>query len=234
MTSILRHNRLALLGGGVLLLMVAISVAASWIASMDPAMMQPRMRLTPPGEAFLLGTDALGRDVYSRVVHGSRMSLAIGALVVVITIAIGTLIGLVAGASRIMDRVLMRIMDGVMAIPGILLAVALVSLFGASLASVVIAIAVPEIPRVVRLVRSVVLSVREEPYVEAAVGLGVPYPKVVWRHILPNCFAPLIVQASYVFAAAILLEAVLGFLGVGFPPEIPTFGNILAEARPVF
>ena len=162
------------------------------------------------------------------------MSLAIGALVVVITIAIGTLIGLVAGASRIMDRVLMRIMDGVMAIPGILLAVALVSLFGASLASVVIAIAVPEIPRVVRLVRSVVLSVREEPYVEAAVGLGVPYPKVVWRHILPNCFAPLIVQASYVFAAAILLEAVLGFLGVGFPPEIPTFGNILAEARPVF
>ncbi|WP_236840708.1 ABC transporter permease [Bordetella pertussis] len=228
MTSILRHNRLALLGGGVLLLMVAISVAASWIASTDPAMMQPRMRLTPPGEAFLLGTDALGRDVYSRVVHGSRMSLAIGALVVLITIAIGTLIGLVAGASRIMDRVLMRIMDGVMAIPGILLAVALVSLFGASLASVVIAIAVPEIPRVVRLVRSVVLSVREEPYVEAAVGLGVPYPKVVWRHILPNCFVPLIVQASYVFAAAILLEAVLGFLGVGFPPEIPTFGNILA------
>lgn len=144
MTSILRHNRLALLGGGVLLLMVAISVAASWIASTDPAMMQPRMRLTPPGEAFLLGTDALGRDVYSRVVHGSRMSLAIGALVVLITIAIGTLIGLVAGASRIMDRVLMRIMDGVMAIPGILLAVALVSLFGASLASVVIAIAVPE------------------------------------------------------------------------------------------
>ncbi|AOB26493.1 ABC transporter permease [Bordetella bronchiseptica] len=234
MTSILRHNRLALLGGGVLLLMIGISVAASWIASMDPAMMQPRMRLTPPGEAFLLGTDALGRDVYSRVVHGSRMSLAIGALVVVITIAIGTLIGLVAGASRIMDRILMRIMDGVMAIPGILLAVALVSLFGASLVSVVIAIAVPEIPRVVRLVRSVVLSVREEPYVEAAVGLGVPYPKVVWRHILPNCFAPLIVQASYVFAAAILLEAVLGFLGVGFPPEIPTFGNILAEARPVF
>ena len=234
MTSILRHNRLALLGGGVLLLMVAISVAASWIASMDPAMMQPRMRLTPPGEAFLLGTDALRarrvlpRRAWQPHVPGHRRA---------------------GGRHHDCDRHPHRPGGRGLAHhgprphadhgrrhghSGILLAVALVSLFGASLASVVIAIAVPEIPRVVRLVRSVVLSVREEPYVEAAVGLGVPYPKVVWRHILPNCFAPLIVQASYVFAAAILLEAVLGFLGVGFPPEIPTFGNILAEARPVF
>jgi len=234
MKTLLRQNRLAFLGGCVLLLLVAASLAAPWIVHADPSFMQPRMRLKPPGADFLFGTDALGRDVYARVAYGSRMSLAIGALVVLVTICLGTLTGLAAGASRMLDGILMRIMDGVMAIPGILLAVALVSLVGASLASVVVAISVPEIPRVARLVRSVVLSVREEPYVEAAVGLGVPRYKVVWRHILPNCIAPLIVQASYVFAAAILLEAVLGFLGVGFSPEVPTFGNILAEARPVF
>ncbi len=232
--SLLRHNKLALIGSIALLIMLLISLLTPFITSTDPSLMQPRLRLRPPGADFWFGTDALGRDLFSRVLYGSRTSLLIGLLAAGGTIAIGALIGLIAGASRFWDRILMRIMDGLMAIPGILLAIALVSLIGANLYSVVLAITLPEIPRVVRLVRGVVLTLREEAYIEAAIGLGIPRYKVMWRHILPNCLPPLIVQASYVFAAAILLEAALGFLGVGFPPQTPTFGNIMAEGRPVF
>lgn len=232
--SALRSNYAALIGAILLLAIALVSIFASWIAYADPSFMQPRLRLRAPGEDFWFGTDALGRDLFSRVLYGSRTSLLIGLFVTLGTALLGTAIGLIAGVSRVLDHILMRIMDGIMAIPGVLLAIALVSIFGANLYSVVLAISVPEIPRMARLVRSVVLSLREELYVQAAIGLGVPHYKVLLRHILPNCFAPLIVQASYVFAAAILLEAVLGFLGVGFPPQIPTFGNILAEGRPVF
>lgn len=229
-----RFDFMTIIGVSLLILIILVSAFAPYIAHFDPSLMQPRLRLSSPNEEFWFGTDALGRDLFSRVLYGSRTSLLIGFLVALGTTLIGTIIGLLAGSWRLLDKILMRFMDGVMAIPGVLLAIALVAIFGANLYSIVFAISLPEIPRMVRLVRSVVLSLREELYVQAAIGLGIPKYKVVLRHILPNCLAPLIVQASYVFAAAILLEAVLGFLGVGFPPQTPTFGNILAEGRPVF
>jgi len=172
--------------------------------------------------------------VYARVLYGARTSLTVGVAVAVISIAIGLLVGLVAGYFRWVDAIVMRFMDGLMAIPAILLAIALVSLSSAGLGIVIVAIVVPEIPRVVRLVRSVVLSIREEPYVEAAIAAGTRTPMLLVRHVLPNTIAPLIVQATYVAASAILIEAILSFLGVGIPPQIPTWGNIMAEGRTVF
>ncbi|WP_454618341.1 ABC transporter permease [Bradyrhizobium cenepequi] len=162
------------------------------------------------------------------------MSLLVGFLVALVSALLGTTLGLIAGYFKLIDGAVMRVMDGVMAIPGVLFAVALVSLVGASLGTIVAAISFAEIPRVTRLVRSVVLTVREEAYVKAAESMGIPTPLILFRHILPSCVAPLIVQTTYIFAAAILLEAVLGFLGVGFPPDVPTWGNVLADGRAVF
>ncbi|NKC15076.1 MAG: ABC transporter permease subunit [Gammaproteobacteria bacterium] len=194
----------------------------------------PIQRLKPPSEEFWFGTDFLGRDVYARTIYGTRISLMVGGAVALISTAIGLAIGLFAGYVRWVDAVVMRIMDGLMAIPGILLAIALIALAGASLTNVIIAIAVPEIPRVVRLVRSVVLTIREQPYVEAAVAVGSPLPKILFKHILPNTVAPLIVQATYVCASAVVVEAILSFLGAGTPPEIPSWGNVMAEGRVYF
>ena len=221
-------------GALVLLALALVAVAAPWLHTVDPVQLTPRLRLKPPTAEHWFGTDGFGRDLWSRVIYGARVSLAIGALVSVVAVLLGLAIGLGAGFVRGLDGPVMRVMDGIMAIPAILLAIAMVSLNGASLTTVAVAIVIPEIPRVARLVRSVVLSVREEPYVEAAVGLGTRLPQLLWRHILPNTLAPLVVQGTYVAASAILTEAILSFLGAGIPTEIPSWGNAMAEGRVYF
>ena len=214
--------------------MIFVALFAPYLFTLDPITFTPIDRLQSPNAAHWLGTDMYGRDIYSRTVYGTRISLIVGLAAAALSVAAGLLIGLLSGYVRILDAVLMRIMDGLMAIPPILLAIALVSLSGASLMTVTVAITIPEIPRVVRLVRSVVLSVREEPYVEAAISVGTPLPAILWRHVLPNTIPPLIVQATYVCASAMLTEAILSFLGAGTPPEIPSWGNMMAEGRLYF
>jgi peptide/nickel transport system permease protein len=218
----------------LLIIIVALSVLAPWIAPHDPLQLAPSLRLKPSSAQFLLGTDGYGRDLLSRVIYGGRISLLIGVGSAIFSVAVGLVIGLVSGFFKWVDAVLMRIMDGLMAIPSILLAIAVVSLSGASIMTVLIAITIPEVPRVARLVRSVVLAAREEPYVEAAISLGSSLPKIMWRHLMPNTIAPLIVQGTYVCASAILTEAILSFLGAGISPETPTWGNIMAEGRAYF
>ena len=244
----LLRNPSVLIGGAILLLIALMGLASPWLSSMNPADINPSNRNKLPGfettirdddgnkitQVARMGTDSLGRDIYTRVVWGARVSLTVGIAVATLSVAIGLAIGLAAGYFRALDGVVMRVMDGLMAVPAILVAIALVSLSGASLLTVIIAVTIPEIPRVVRLVRAIVLSIREEPYVEAAISVGTPTIKVLWRHVLPNTIAPLIVQATFIAGSAILLEAALSFLGVGIPPEIPTWGNIMAEGRSVF
>lgn len=235
-------------GGGVLVLLIATSLLAPWLGTIDPTAIDPGSANLLPGtrgefnslagdtfeHLFVMGTDSLGRDIWSRTLYGARVSLTVGIAVATVAVVFGMLIGLLGGYFRRLDSVVMRLMDGVMAIPGILFAISLVALFGGTLLTVVVAIAVPEIPRVARLVRSAVLTVREEPYVEAATALDTPTWKILARHILPNAIAPLIIQATYVCASAILVEAILSFLGVGLPAEMATWGNIMAEGRAQF
>jgi peptide/nickel transport system permease protein len=244
----LRRHQSAVCGGALFSLVVLMGVLAPFLGTTDPTRIDPAYRNRRPGTqrtiqdhhgqavqfTHWMGTDSLGRDVYSRVVYGARVSLIVGISIALISAAIGLTIGVVSGYLRWLDAVVMRCMDGLMAVPAILLAIALVSLASAGLRTVIIAIVIPEIPRVVRLVRSVVLSIREEPYVEAAVALGAPTPILLVRHVLPNTLAPLIVQATFVCASAIQVEAILSFLGVGIPPETPTWGNIMAEGRALF
>lgn len=220
--------------GGALLLAMAAVAAAGPLFTADPVSLNPTMRLQGASAEAWFGTDFLGRDVFARTVWGARVSLVVGLAVAAIAVAVGLLLGMIAGYVRALDAPIMRLMDGLMAIPGILLAIAMISLSGATLGTVVVAIVIPEIPRVTRLVRSIVLSVREEPYVEAAVAAGTTTPLILSRHILPNTIAPLIVQATYVCGSAMLTEAILGFLGAGIPPEIPSWGNIMSEGRTYF
>jgi len=230
----LRRSPTAIGGAAILMIIGLAAILAPLIVGHDPFAMSPIDRLSPPSAVWLFGTDMYGRDIFSRSIHGARISMLIGLLVALASVAIGMIIGLVAGYVRILDNVTLRAMDGVMAIPGILLAIALIALTGASLTTVVVAIAIPEIPRVVRLVRGIVLSVREEPYVEAAVALGSRLPRILVFHVLPNTVAPLIVLATYTAASAIIVESILGFLGAGIPPEIPSWGNVMAEGRVFF
>jgi peptide/nickel transport system permease protein len=211
-----------------------IAIFAPYLATVDPQAVTPLNRLKPPSWDNWFGTDALGRDVYSRVMYGARVSLTVGVAVAILSTVIGMAIGLVTGFVRWLDPIVMRIMDGLMSIPSILLAIALMALTKASIENVILAITLAEVPRVVRLVRSLVLSLREQPYVEAAAASGTPLIKTLLRHILPNIAAPLLVQATYICASAMITEAILSFIGAGTPPNIPSWGNIMAESRSLF
>ena len=230
----LRRHPTAIVGAVVLVAMALIALLAPWLATVDPQAISPIQRLRQPSTEHWFGTDMLGRDVYSRVIYGSRISLTVGVAVAALSIGIGLAIGLVTGFIRWLDAVVMRVMDGLMSIPSVLLAIALMALTKASVGNVIFAITLAEVPRVVRLVRSLVLSLREQPYVEAAIAAGTNLPLILLRHILPNTLAPLLVQGTYICASAMITEAILSFIGAGTPPNIPSWGNIMAEARSMF
>ena len=225
-----RHPTIVI-GGALVLTMVLIAIFAPYLWTQDPTALAPAKRTRPPSELFWFGTDMLGRDVYSRVLYGSRVSLTVGFSVAFCAGLIGTTIGLISGFTRGIDAIVMRAMDGLMSIPQILLAIALMALTRASVQNVIIAISITESPRVCRLVRGVVLSLREQPYVEAAIASGTRVPVIIWKHILPNTLAPLMVQATFICASAMITEATLSFIGAGTPPIIPSWGNIMAEGR---
>lgn len=246
--SRLARNGAIRFGSAVLAVLIAIALAAPWLGTVDPSAMDASHIYAPSGtkapfamadgssvpHQLLMGGDSLGRDIWSRVVYGTRVSLIVGISTAFVALLIGGFFGMVAGYFRGVDAVLMRFMDGLMAIPAILLAIALVAALGAQVWTVVVAIAIPEVPRVTRLVRSLVLTLREEPFVEAARALATPTPVILFRHILPNALAPLIVQGTFIAASAVLTEAILSFLGLGLPPDVPTWGNIMAEGRIAF
>lgn len=221
-----------LVGGLLCLGLVAASAAGAQLwGTRDPQQMQVLARLRPPSAEHWFGTDHFGRDLYSRTMYGGRISLVVGSVVAAVSLVIGTAVGLVSGYYRRLDPVVMRVMDGLMAIPAILLALALMALVRASVRNVIIALVIPEIPRTVRLVRASVLSLREQLMVEGARAVGAGTPRILLRYVLPALVAPLIVQGTYICASAILVEAYLSFLGAGTPPHIPSWGNIMAEGR---
>jgi peptide/nickel transport system permease protein len=225
-----RHPAIAI-GGALVLAMLVIAVFAPYLGTIDPGALAPARRTREPSAQFWFGTDMLGRDIYSRVLYGTRVSLTVGFAVAALASLAGLAIGLVSGFIRFADGIIMRMMDGLMSIPPILLAVALMALTRGSVGNVITAITIAEIPRVSRLVRGVVLSLREQPYVDAAVAAGSRTPAIILRHILPNTLAPMTVQATYVCASAMIIEAILSFIGAGTPPNIPSWGNIMAEGR---
>jgi peptide/nickel transport system permease protein len=227
----LRKHPTLIVGALLLIAVVVLSIAAPWIATQDPQDIDPLARLQPPSAEHWFGTDALGRDVFSRSVWGGRVSMIVAITVSVLATGFGVVLGLLAGFVRRADALVMRVMDGLMAIPGVLLAIALMAVTRASLATVIIAITVPEVPRVVRLVRSLSLTLREQLFVEAAHAVGTRLPTILVRHVLPNMVAPLIVQGTFVAASAVLIEAALSFLGVGVPAQTPSWGNMMAEGR---
>jgi peptide/nickel transport system permease protein len=241
------HNRSIIAGACLLILIVAVGLAAPLISGFDPNTINATQRNLPIGAVSEVvkdgvkhtvthwgGTDSLGREVSSRILYGIRTSIAIGITVAFLSVAIGLILGLLSGSVRWLDMVIMRIMDSMMAVPAILLAMAIIALFRSGIVAVTLALVVPEVPRVTRLVRSVVLSVREEEYVSAARTLGTRPLKAVMLHIFPNTIPPVIVQGTFICASAMLIEAVLSFLGIGIPPETPTLGNIMAEGRQLF
>ena len=227
----LRSNPTVAIGGALLLSLVLIGIFAPYLWTVDPTALAPAKRTRPPSADYWFGTDAIGRDVYSRVLYGTRVSLTVGLSVALLATLAGLTIGLVSGFVRWADSIVMRVMDGLMSIPPILLAIALMALTRGSVGNVILAITVAEIPRVSRLVRGVVLSLREQPYVDAAIASGTRAPMIILRHILPNTLAPMLVQATYVCASAMIVESILSFIGAGTPPTIPSWGNIMAEGR---
>lgn len=227
------RNPTVVIGSAVVLVMAALALAAPYF-TVDPLSLDPLVRLLTPQAGHWFGTDNLGRDIFSRTINGGRVSLTVGLSVAALATSAGLVLGLVAGFFQAADMVIMRVMDGMMSIPDILLAIALVAISGSSLQNVIIAITIPQIPLIARLVRSIVLTIREQPYVEAAVSIGTRTPKILYRHVLPNAMAPLLVQATYVCAAAMITEALLGFIGAGLPPNIPSWGNVMAQGRMYF
>jgi len=230
----MRRHPTVTVGSAILLAMASVALLAPWLGTVDPESLSPIRRLRFPSETNWFGTDGLGRDVYSRVIYGGRISLEVGLGVAILSTFTGLAIGLVTGFSRILDAIVMRVMDGLMSIPPVLLAIALMALTRASVGNVIFAITLSEVPRVTRLVRGVVLSLREQPFVEAATAAGTGFFKTLWRHILPNTVAPVLVQGTFVCASAMITEATLSFIGAGTPPNIPSWGNIMAEARSLF
>jgi peptide/nickel transport system permease protein len=230
----IRRNPTVVIGAAILATIAAMAVLAPWLGTVDPQQISPIQRLQFPSAAHWFGTDMLGRDVYSRTIYGSRVSLTVGISVALLSTAAGLALGVATGFIRAVDAVLMRVMDGLMSIPPVLLAIALVTLTKASLWNVIFAVTVAEVPRVTRLVRSVVLTLREQPFVEAAAAAGTRTPLILWRHIVPNTLAPVLVQGTYICASAMITEAVLSFIGAGTPPNIPSWGNIMSEGRSLF
>ncbi|MER9020638.1 ABC transporter permease [Mesorhizobium sp. M0898] len=228
MTRLPASVRVALI---FMLLIVLVSYLGPGIANLNPLSISPELRLTPPSDAHFLGTDMFGRDIFTRVLYGGRVSLAIGLATAVLATTAGTIFGLVAGAGQASDNILMRVMDGIMAIPGILLAIALATIFGGGVLTVIVALAIPEVPGVARLVRSLTLTLREQVFIEAARSYGASPLRLLFKYILPNALAPIAVQATYICGLAILYEAYLSFVGIGVPPENPSWGNIVAEGR---
>jgi peptide/nickel transport system permease protein len=229
----IRRNPTITFGAVLLLALIAVAIAGPSFVS-DPLKIAPVNRLRPPSERWWFGTDQFGRDVFSRTIYGARVSLIVGLSVALISSVLGLALGLACGYFRRIDGIVMRVMDGLMAIPSILLAIALITLTRPGLGIVIVAIVIPEVPRIVRVVRSVVLSIRAQPYIESAIAGGTRNVKLLARHVLPNTLAPLIVQATYVCASAMLIEAGLSFLGAGVPPEVPSWGNIIAQGRTFF
>lgn len=227
----IRRNPTIVAGGVLLLIVFLMAVLAPYLGTVDPTALAPAKRTRVPSAQYWFGTDMLGRDIYSRVVYGARVSLLVGFSVALLASVAGLAVGLVSGMVRWLDGIVMRIVDGMMSIPPILLAITLMALTRGSVQNVIVAITIAEIPRVARLVRGVVLSLREQPYVEAAVTTGTRMPAIIWRHILPNTLAPMTVQATYICASAMITEAILSFIGAGVPPSTPSWGNIMAEGR---
>jgi peptide/nickel transport system permease protein len=228
---LLLRRRIALVGAVLVVLNVLVAVFAPVIGRWEPQRLDVQARLAPPTPSHWMGTDDVGRDVWSRVVYGTRLSMVVGGAVVLVSFVGGIVFGLLGGYYRALDNVLMRIMDGFMAFPGIILAIAFMASLGPSVMNVIVALGIVYVPRVARIVRGSVLVIRETPYVEAALALGANDLIVLGRHVLPNCLSPVIVQGTFIFAAAVLGEAALSFLGVGVPPQIPSWGNVLAEGR---
>lgn len=226
-----RANPTVAIGIVILALMAVIAIFAPLLWTIDPTALNTSRRNREPSAANWFGTDAFGRDVYSRVLYGARVSLLVGFSVAILASIAGLTIGLISGTMRRLDGIIMRFMDGIMSIPPILLAIALMALTRASVENVIIAITLAEIPRVSRLVRGVVLSLREQPYVDAAIAAGSTMPRIIWSHILPNTLAPLTVQATYICGSAMIIESILSFIGAGTPPIIPSWGNIMADGR---
>src|ERR1700724_3508562 len=229
-----RRHPTIIVGGVLLLIMTAMAAFAPYLNTVDPQALSPIKRLRWPSAQYWFGTDMLGRDVYSRTIYGARISLTVGLSVALLSTALGLAIGLVTGFSRWTDAIVMRIMDGLMSIPAILIAIALMALTRASLENVVFAITIAEVPRVTRVLRGVVLTLRDLPFVEPAHASGTGFVRILWRHILPNTLPPLLVQGTFVAASAMIVEAILSFLGAGTPPNIPSWGNIMAEGRSLF